>query len=92
VLFRSDIFPRLAVKRYAFDVELLAVARLFGLKVIEMPVNIKLDASFKFKQIWLMFIDLLGIAYRLKVCHWYQRDIHIKDRLQSFASIILGED
>ncbi len=87
-----DIFPRLAVKRYAFDVELLAVARLFGLKVIEMPVNIKLDASFKFKQIWLMFIDLLGIAYRLKVCHWYQRDIHIKDRLQSLASIILGED
>ena len=29
-----DIFPRLAVKLYAFDVELLAVAHLYGLKVV----------------------------------------------------------
>jgi dolichol-phosphate mannosyltransferase len=68
-----DIFPRLSVKRFAFDVELLAVAHLYGLKVVEMPVCIKLDASFKLKQIWLMFIDLLGIAYRLRITHWYQR-------------------
>ena len=45
-----DVFPRLAVKRYAFDVELLAVANLYGLKVVEMPVNIKLDAKFKPKE------------------------------------------
>ena len=68
-----DIFPRLAVKRYAFDAELLAVSHLRGLKVVEMPVNIKLDASFKPKEMWHMFIDLLGIAYRLRVIHWYQR-------------------
>jgi dolichol-phosphate mannosyltransferase len=68
-----DIFPRLAVKRFAFDVELLAVAHLYDLKVVEMPVSIKLDASFKVKQMWLMFIDLLGIAYRLRITHWYQR-------------------
>jgi dolichol-phosphate mannosyltransferase len=68
-----DIFPRLAVKRFAFDVELLAVAHLYDLKVVEMPVSIKLDASFKIKQMWLMFIDLLGIAYRLRITHWYQR-------------------
>ena len=61
-----DIFPRLAVKRYAFDVELLAVANLYGLKVVEMPVNIKLDAKFKPKEMWHMFLDLLGIAYRLQ--------------------------
>ena len=41
-----DIFPKLAVKRYAFDVELLAVANLYGLKIVEMPVNIKLAAKF----------------------------------------------
>jgi dolichol-phosphate mannosyltransferase len=68
-----DIFPRLAVKRFAFDVELLAVAHLYNLKVVEMPVNIRLDASFKVKQMWLMFVDLLGIAYRLRITHWYQR-------------------
>ena len=86
-----DIFPRLAVKRYAFDVELLAVAHLYGLKVVEMPVSLKLDASFKVKQIWLMFVDLLGIAYRLRVIHWYQRQIPTKNNLQNFVSIVLRE-
>ena len=60
-----NIFPRLAVKRYAFDVELLAVANLYGLKVVEMPVNIKLEAKFKPEEMWHMFLDVLGIAYRL---------------------------
>lgn len=87
-----DIFPRLAVKRYAFDVELLAVAHLHGLKVVEMPVNLKLDASFKTKQIWLMFIDLLGIAYRLRVIHWYQRQIPTKNNLQNLMSKVFREN
>lgn len=80
-----DIFPRLAVKRYAFDVELLTVAHLYDLKVVEMPVSIKLDASFKPKEIWHMFIDLLGIAYRLRVIHWYQRQLPTKDGLQNLV-------
>jgi len=86
-----DIFPRLAVKRYAFDVELLAVANLFGLKVVEMPVNIKLDASFKPKEMWRMFVDLLGIAYRLKVIHWYQRQLPKKNGFQNMVSFVLRE-
>jgi dolichol-phosphate mannosyltransferase len=86
-----NIFPRLAVKRYAFDVELLAVANLYGLKVVEMPVNIKLDAKFKPKEIWLMFMDLLGIAYRLRIIHWYQRPLQEKNRLQNMVSFILRE-
>jgi len=70
------IFPRLAVKRYAFDVELLAVANLYGLKVVEMPVNIKMNSSFRLIDVWRMFVDLLGIAYRLRVLRWYQRTLH----------------
>jgi len=68
-----DIFPRLAVKRYAFDVELLALANLYGLKVVEMPVNIKMTSLFSVKDVLRMFVDLLGIAYRLRVIRWYQR-------------------
>lgn len=68
-----DVFQRLAVKRYAFDVELLAVANLYGLKVVEMPVKLKMGASFKLKEIWRMLVDLLGIAYRLKVRRFYQK-------------------
>jgi dolichol-phosphate mannosyltransferase len=68
-----DVFPRLAVKRYAFDVELLAVAKLHGLKVVEMPVRLKMGASFRVREMWKMFIDLLGITYRLRVRRLYQR-------------------
>jgi dolichyl-phosphate beta-glucosyltransferase len=70
-----DIFPNLAVKRYAFDVELLAVAHLCNLKIVEMPVKMEINAPFKLKSALQMFIDLLGIAYRLRVTHWYQRQI-----------------
>ncbi len=86
-----NIFPRLAVKRYAFDVELLAVANLYGLKVVEMPVNIKLAAKFKPEEMWHMFMDLLGIAYRLRILNWYQRSIPKKNGLQNIVSIILRE-
>jgi len=68
----EQIFPRLAVKRYAFDVELLTVAKIYGLKVVEMPVNITMKASFSLREVWKMFIDLLGIAYRLKVLRRYR--------------------
>jgi glycosyltransferase involved in cell wall biosynthesis len=78
----DKIFPRLAVKRYAFDVELLAVAHLYGLKITEMPINLKIASSFKVKEAWRMFVDLLGIAYRLKVIRWYQRQIYAKKALQ----------
>jgi glycosyltransferase involved in cell wall biosynthesis len=69
----EDVFPRLAVKRYAFDVELLAVANLFGLRVVELPVNLRMRALFSFREVWRMFLDLLGITYRLRVLRWYQR-------------------
>jgi len=82
-----DIIPRLAVKRYAFDVELLAVANLYGLKVIELPVDIKLDAKFKPSEMWHMFLDLLGITYRLRIIHWYQRPLQTKFRLKNMFSI-----
>jgi dolichol-phosphate mannosyltransferase len=76
----EDIFPRLAVKRYAFDVELLAVANLYGLKVVEMPVNIRMGGGlFRLRDVWKMFVDLLGITYRLRVLRWYQRALTYED-------------
>ena len=69
----KNIFPKLSVKRYAFDVELLAVANLYGLKVVEMPVQLKMDAAFRPIEVWRMFVDLLGIAHRLRVIRFYQK-------------------
>jgi glycosyltransferase involved in cell wall biosynthesis len=69
----EKVFPCLSVKRYAFDVEMLAVAELMGLKIVEMPVHLRLRGIFGIREAWRMFVDLLGIAYRLRVKRWYQR-------------------
>jgi dolichol-phosphate mannosyltransferase len=64
-------FSRLAVKRYAYDVELLTVASLDGIKVVELPVNVRVSGLFKLREAFRMFIDLVGIAYRLRVRKCY---------------------
>jgi glycosyltransferase involved in cell wall biosynthesis len=71
----ANIFPRLCVKRYAFDVELLAVANLYGLRIVQLPTQLRIRGAFRLKEIFKMFQDLLGIAYRLRLLHWYQRRI-----------------
>lgn len=72
----EEVFSRVVVKRFAFDVELLAIASLLGLKVAELPVNLRLTRVwFSPRDVWGMFIDLLGITYRLRLLKWYQRDV-----------------
>ena len=71
----KDVFSRLCVKRYAFDVELLTVANLYDLKIVEMPAQLRIDGVFNLKEMFKMFVDLLGIAYRLRVIHWYKRPV-----------------
>ena len=70
----ESIFAVLTVGRFAFDVEFLTVANLYGLKIIEMPVKMKLtNKSFSPVQMWKMFMDLLCISYNLRVIKWYSR-------------------
>jgi glycosyltransferase involved in cell wall biosynthesis len=78
-----NIFPRLCVKRYAFDVELLSVANLYGLKIVEMPTQLRIEGFFNLKDILKMSQDLLGIAYRLRITHWYQRPISAQNEDQN---------
>jgi dolichyl-phosphate beta-glucosyltransferase len=68
----GELFERLCVKRFAFDVELLVLARIQGLKVVELPVKLKIDKMFSLNEAWHMFCDLLGITYRLRVKNWYR--------------------
>jgi len=69
------ILPLLSVKKYAFDAELLAVASLLKVKIEELPVEVDLNATFGTRQVFRMLVDLLGIAYRLRIRHWYQANI-----------------
>jgi glycosyltransferase involved in cell wall biosynthesis len=69
----EKVFSRITVKRYAFDVELLTVASLHGLKIAELPVKMRIDRSlFSPRDIWKMLIDLLAITYRLRIIKWYE--------------------
>jgi len=79
-LFRGDLLravvPLLAIKRFAFDLELLVVARKLGYKkVVEAPI--KLDYRFEtttspsavYRALW----DTAAIYYRLHIIHHYDR-------------------
>jgi glycosyltransferase involved in cell wall biosynthesis len=68
------ILPLMSVKRYAFDAELLTVATLLNFEIVELPVCVDLRASFSVRQVFRMLIDLLGIAYRLRIRRWYQKN------------------
>lgn len=80
-IFRKEVLqktlPRLLVKQYAFDVEMLAVAHHLGFKKIyEAPVEIKynfkdLTHASTLKSIYYMLWDTLAVFYRLKIRHYY---------------------
>lgn len=63
----ENIFPWLTIKRFAFDVELLAFANLHGLRIVEMPVELRLNTPPKAKEILEMLVDLLRITYRVRI-------------------------
>lgn len=73
------IFEIMVVKRYAFDVELLAVAALMNLRIREMPVEITIDRRFKVKEVARMFKDVLAIGYRLRIKGWYRKQLKARN-------------
>jgi hypothetical protein len=40
-----------------------------------MPVHLRLRSMFSVREVWRMFVDLLGISYRLRVKRSYQREL-----------------
>jgi glycosyltransferase involved in cell wall biosynthesis len=69
------IMKVIVVKRYSWDAEALAVANLLGLRVAEAPVHIRQEKLFRFRDVLRMFLEVLGIVYRLRVLRWYQKSI-----------------
>lgn len=73
----EQVLPLLLVKRYAFDIEMLAVSRAFGFSRIgEMPVT--LDYKFsgsgvRSRAVLRALIDTAAIFYRLRILRYYQR-------------------
>lgn len=83
--FRREVLvktlPRLLIKAFAFDIEMLSVANYLGYKrIYEAPVELKMKfsggvstiASAGFiKTIYQVFLDTLAVFYRLRILHYY---------------------
>lgn len=63
------------VERYAYDVEVLILANLLKLRIVEMPIEIRQGRYFKLKDVLYILLDVLRITYRLKVTKWYQKNL-----------------
>ena len=63
----EDIFPKIEILGFAFDVEVLVIAQKLGYKIKEVPVYWRNDpkSKVKFKNIFEMGIDLLKIRWNL---------------------------
>lgn len=74
----EDVLPRLLVKRFAFDIEMLAVSYHLGYRrIFEAPVELDFTGvstitSLNFwTSIWNMLWDTLAVFYRLHILHYY---------------------
>lgn len=76
----DDVFPRLLVKTFAFDVEILALAYALGYKrIYEAPIKLKfkgessITSSNLWKTLFLMVWDTLAVFYRVKIIKYYRK-------------------
>ncbi len=73
----EKVMPRLLLKRYAIDIEILAVGNYLGYRqIIEGPVEVTyhfddLTHASSLRPVWLMFLDTLAVFYRLRIKHYY---------------------
>lgn len=72
----EKIFPKIVVKAFAFDLEILANAHRLGYKIAEAPVHI--DSKRKFgrigiKEIFETWVDTLAIFYRMYILRFYDK-------------------
>jgi len=75
----KDVFPRLLVKKFAFDIEMLAVANVLGYtKIYEAPIRLNFEVGGISRRnlltiILLCFWDTLAIFYRVRILKYYRK-------------------
>jgi glycosyltransferase involved in cell wall biosynthesis len=73
----DEVMPLLLVKQYAFDLELLAVARALGFdRLREMPITLRYrftGSGVRSIAVLFALVDTAAIFYRLRILRYYQR-------------------
>ncbi|MEK7849682.1 MAG: glycosyltransferase family 2 protein [Candidatus Omnitrophota bacterium] len=76
----KHVFPRIVVKKFALDLEILANVVRLGYKIAEAPVVLNQKRQMGrigFKAMWQTGYDTLAIFYRMKVLKYYDRFPHM---------------
>jgi len=74
----EDVFPRLLIKQFAFDIEILAVAHRLGYtRIFEAPIELDFSRMSSITSlnlwhvIWKTLWDTMAVFYRLKILRYY---------------------
>ena len=67
------IFPKIAIKRFAFDLELLVLSKKYNFKIIEAPVIMRhrFKSTINSLAVFWMLLDTMAIFYRMRILRWY---------------------
>lgn len=76
----EEVFPRILVKQFAFDLEVLVNAHHLGFKLAEAPIILENKRDYGrigVSSIKTTFIDTLAVWYRMYILKYYDRiDYH----------------
>lgn len=77
-LFRAEmlhrVFQKVMMKRFATDLEVLAIAHAMGYRICEAPVTLHFQRKLgrlRFRDVVNLFLDTLAIFYRLRILRYY---------------------
>jgi len=73
------VFPRILVKRFAFDIEVLANAHRLGYRISEAPVTLHYRRKFgriNWRDAFVVLVDTAAIFYRMRILRYYDRVVH----------------
>jgi glycosyltransferase involved in cell wall biosynthesis len=83
--------PKLIVKKFAFDIELLLLLSKNGFKIVPAPIELNFSriaqGRVKLKTVFNMFFDTLAVYYREKILRFYDRPLG--GNVRYFYSLIL---
>jgi len=72
----DKVMPKVLIKRYAYDLEILALAHYYGFKIAECPVDLhyqRIVGRIGFKAIFTTWWDTMAVFYRLYILRYYDR-------------------
>lgn len=69
----KEVMPRIAVKRFAFDLELLVIANKLKYRIVEAPIimRYRFNSSINVSAVFWILLDTAAIFYRLRILRYY---------------------